>query len=42
LIVAVGRTSVTNTKAFKEAAKNANVLVLSLRRGSATELIQIN
>ena len=42
LIVAVGRTSVTNTKAFKEAAKNANVLVLSLRRGSATELIQIH
>ena len=42
LIVAVGRTSVTNTKAFKEAAKNANVLVLSLRRGSTTELIQIH
>jgi serine protease Do/serine protease DegQ len=42
LIVAVGRTPVTNTKTFKEAAKNANVLVLNLRRGSATELIQIH
>jgi Do/DeqQ family serine protease len=42
LIVGVGRTPVTNTKTFKEAAKNANVLVLSLRRGSATELIQIH
>jgi Do/DeqQ family serine protease len=42
LIVAVGRTPVTNTKSFKEAAKNANVLVLNLRRGSATELIQIH
>jgi serine protease Do/serine protease DegQ len=42
LIVAVGRTPVTNTKTFKEAAKNANVLVLNLRRGSATELVQIH
>jgi serine protease Do/serine protease DegQ len=42
LIVGVGRTPVTNTKTFKEAAKNANVLVLNLRRGSATELIQIH
>ena len=42
LIVGVGRTPVTNTKTFKEAAKNANVLVLSLRRGSSTELIQIH
>ena len=42
LIVGVGRTSVTNTKTFKEAAKNANVLVLNLRRGSTTELIQIH
>jgi Do/DeqQ family serine protease len=42
LIVGVGRTPVTNTKSFKEAAKNANVLVLNLRRGSATELIQIH
>jgi Do/DeqQ family serine protease len=42
LIVGVGRTPVTNTKTFKEAAKNANVLVLNLRRGAATELIQIH
>jgi Do/DeqQ family serine protease len=42
LIVGVGRTPVTNTKTFKEAAKNANVLVLNLRRGTATELIQIH
>src|ERR1700728_1677590 len=42
LIVGVGRTPVTNTKSFKEAAKNANVLVLNLRRGSTTELIQIH
>src|SRR6202789_2178832 len=42
LIVGVGRPPVTNTKTFKEAAKNANVLVLSLRRGSSTELIQIH
>ena len=41
LIVAVGRTPVSNTKAFKEAVKNANVLVLNVRRGSATQLIQI-
>ena len=41
LIIGVGRTPVTDIKSFKEAAKNANVLVLSLRRGSATELIQI-
>ena len=41
LIVGVGRTPVANTKAFKEAAKNANVLVLSVRRGSVTQLIQI-
>jgi Do/DeqQ family serine protease len=41
LIVGVGRTQVANTKAFKEAAKNANVLVLSVRRGSVTQLIQI-
>lgn len=42
LIVGVGRTPVTSTKTFKEAAKSANVLVLNLRRGSATELIQIH
>src|SRR5580692_5262261 len=41
LIIGVGRTPVTNTKTFKEAAKNANVLVLNLRRGTTTELIQI-
>jgi Do/DeqQ family serine protease len=41
LIVGVGRTPVANTKAFKEAAKNANVVVLSVRRGSVTQLIQI-
>jgi Do/DeqQ family serine protease len=41
LIVGVGRTPVANTKAFKEAAKNANVLVLNVRRGSVTQLIQI-
>jgi Do/DeqQ family serine protease len=41
LIMAVGRTPVTNTKSFKEAAKNANVLVLNVRRGSVVQLIQI-
>jgi Do/DeqQ family serine protease len=41
LIVGVGRTPVANTKAFKDAAKNANVLVLSVRRGSVAQLIQI-
>jgi S1-C subfamily serine protease len=41
LIVGVGRTLVANTKAFKEAAKNANVLVLNVRRGSVAQLIQI-
>src|SRR5882757_5665614 len=41
LIVGVGRTPVANTKAFKEAAKNANVLVLNVRRGSVSQLIQI-
>jgi len=34
-------TPVANTKAFKEAAKNANVLVLNVRRGSVAQLIQI-
>jgi hypothetical protein len=37
----VGRTPVSNTKAFKEAAKNANVLVLNVRRGPTVQLIQI-
>src|SRR6202140_2483337 len=41
LIVGVGRTPVSSTKAFKEAAKNANVLVLNVRRGSTVQLIQI-
>jgi Do/DeqQ family serine protease len=41
VIVGVGRTRVANTKAFKEAAKNANVLVLNVRRGSVSQLIQI-
>jgi Do/DeqQ family serine protease len=41
MIVGVGRTPVTNTKTFKEAAKNAKVLVLNVRRGSAVQLIQI-
>src|SRR5712675_928316 len=37
LIVGVGRTLVANTKAFKEAAKSANVLVLNVRRGSVAQ-----
>ncbi len=41
LIVAVGRTPVTNTKTFREAAKGASVLVLNVRRGSAALLIPI-
>jgi len=41
LIVGVGRTQVANTKSFKEAAKNANVLVLNVRRGAVSQLIQI-
>jgi Do/DeqQ family serine protease len=41
LIVGVGRTAVTNTKSFKDAAKNANVLVLNVRRGAVAQLIQI-
>src|SRR5208337_1777038 len=41
LIVAVGRTQVTNTKTFREAAKGASVLVLNVRRGSAALLIPI-
>jgi S1-C subfamily serine protease len=41
VIVGVGRTPVANTKTFKEAAKNANVLVLNVRRGSTAQLIQI-
>src|SRR5271168_3351634 len=41
LIVGVARTPVSNTKTFKEAAKNANVLVLNVRRGTVAQLIQI-
>jgi Do/DeqQ family serine protease len=41
LIVGVGRTPVANTKSFKEAAKNANVVVLNVRRGTTVQLIQI-
>jgi Do/DeqQ family serine protease len=41
LIAGVGRTPVANTKAFKDAAKGAAVLVLNVRRGSATLLIPI-
>jgi serine protease Do/serine protease DegQ len=41
LIVAVGRTPVSNTKSFRAAAKGANVLVLNVRRGSAILLIPL-
>jgi len=41
LIVGVGRTPVANTKAFRAAAKGANVLVLNVRRGAIAVLIQI-
>jgi serine protease Do/serine protease DegQ len=41
IIVGVGRTPISNTKAFREAAKGANVLVLNVRRGSAAFLIPI-
>src|SRR6202051_3310665 len=41
LIVGVGRTRVTNSKSFKAAAKNANVLVLNVRRGTAVFLIPV-
>jgi Do/DeqQ family serine protease len=41
LIVGVGRTPIANTKGLKDAAKNANVLVLNVRRGSSVQLIQI-
>ena len=40
-IVGVGRTPITNIKTFREAAKNANVLLLNVRRGSAVVLIPI-
>jgi serine protease Do/serine protease DegQ len=41
MIVGVGRTPIANTKGLKEAAKNANVLVLNVRRGSSVHLLQI-
>jgi S1-C subfamily serine protease len=41
LIVGVGRTPVTNIKALREAAQNASVLVLNVRRGAAQLLIQM-
>jgi Do/DeqQ family serine protease len=41
LIVGVGRTPISNTKTFRDAAKGANVLVLNVRRGSAAFLIPI-
>src|SRR5579863_1136449 len=41
LIVGVARPPVSNTKTFKEAAKNANVLVLNVRRGSVAQLIKL-
>jgi Do/DeqQ family serine protease len=41
LIVGVGRTPVSNTKTFRQAAKGANVLVLNVRRGSAVFLIPL-
>jgi serine protease Do/serine protease DegQ len=41
VIVAVGRTPVTNTKSFRETAKGASVLVLKVRRGGDTLLIPI-
>jgi S1-C subfamily serine protease len=41
LIVGVGRTSVSNAKTFREAARGANVLVLNVRRGSQVFLIPV-
>jgi Do/DeqQ family serine protease len=41
VIVGVGRTTVTNTKSFRDAAKGASVLVLNVRRGSNALLIPI-
>jgi Do/DeqQ family serine protease len=41
IIVGVGRTPVTNTKGFREAAKSLNLLLLNIRRGSASVLIPI-
>jgi Do/DeqQ family serine protease len=41
LIVAVGRTPVSNTKSFRDASKGLNLLLLNVRRGSAAVLIPI-
>jgi serine protease Do/serine protease DegQ len=41
LIVGVGRTPVTSTKSFREAAKGLNLLLLNVRRGSTVVLIPI-
>jgi Do/DeqQ family serine protease len=41
LIVGVGRTPISTTKALREAAKGASVLVLNVRRGSAVVLIPL-
>ncbi len=41
LIVGVGRTPVSGTKALREAAKGVNLLLLNVRRGSAVVLIPI-
>jgi hypothetical protein len=41
LIVGIGRTPVSNIKAFREAAKGVNLLMLNVRRGSSTLLIPI-
>jgi serine protease Do/serine protease DegQ len=41
LIVAIGRVPVTSTKAFREAAKGATLLMLNVKRGSAVILVPI-
>lgn len=41
VIVGVGRIPVANTRAFRAAAKGANVLLLNVRRGSAALLIPV-
>jgi serine protease Do/serine protease DegQ len=41
LIVGIGRTPVPNAKAFLDAAKGANLLVLNVRRGPAVFLIPV-
>jgi len=41
LIVAIGRVPVASLRAFREAAKGANLLLLNVKRGSAVVLIPI-